>query len=61
MLDSPARANTMLTALREELIPRGGGVFIVRTSKRLERRRAMIRVTLPRPNPTARSTRSPGG
>jgi hypothetical protein len=39
MLDSPARANAMLTTLREEVVPQGGGVFIVRTSKRLERRR----------------------
>jgi hypothetical protein len=44
MLDSPARVNAMLTALRNEIGPARGGAFIVRNSKRLERRRAMIRV-----------------
>jgi hypothetical protein len=43
-LESAANANAMLATLRMQLAQEGGGVFLIRTSKRLQRRKALIRV-----------------
>lgn len=43
-LENPSRVNEMLKTLRNEITAKGGGVFLIRTSKRLQRRKAMIRV-----------------
>lgn len=43
-LEHPAKVNTMLTTLKNEFAANGGGVFLIQTGKRLQRRKAMIRV-----------------
>lgn len=43
-LESPTNVNTMLTTMKSDIVSQGGGVFLIRTSTRLQRRKAMIRV-----------------
>jgi hypothetical protein len=43
-LESPANVNEMLATMRTELASEGGGAFLIRTSQRLQRRKAMIRI-----------------
>ncbi len=43
-LDTAARVNEMVGAFRKDLEPAGGGVFLIRTSRRLQHRNALIRV-----------------
>ncbi len=44
LLEHPAKVNTMLSTLKSEFAAKAGGVFLIQTGKRLQRRKAMIRV-----------------
>jgi hypothetical protein len=43
-LENAANVNQMMATMTKDLVPDGGGVFLIRTSARLQRRKAIIRV-----------------